>query len=239
MNGEQRALLGLPPEPLALSAVDVYDGPSCTRIRDLLERRPSIGFHATLELTLIGRGGRPVRSIARGTICETPFGRGLRLTKMPLGLLDDERDAALRDGQMLRQIIDEAREGHWCIEYLEPVDITRNREDIVSQIFENASVWKLTNRAMARIYDMPAGVDIAPTDVRLYWPRNPQNEQFVGQIVDSGFHIDSAISHDLRADGSLTICENDVRADIQDGFLTRIWGNLRDVSPAKSAGESP
>ena len=62
-----------------------------------------------------------------------------------------ERIALQQENQMLRGIIDHAREGHWCIEFLEPVDISGSRDAIIAQVFENASVWKLTNSAVARI----------------------------------------------------------------------------------------
>lgn len=88
---------------------------------------------------------------------------------------------------------------------------------------------------MAHLYDLPDGELIRAQDVRLYWPRSAENEEFVGQIVDSGYFIDAAISYDKRHDGSTVYCENDVRADIEDGFLLRLWGNCRDVTEMNRA----
>lgn len=227
MNREERELLGVDPAAMPLSIEDIYEIPSCRLLQDILDRQPPVGFQSTVELSLIGRGGCTIATVARCTIVERTDAAIMRISKIPLGLLHDERLELKRENQMLRGIIDNAREGHWCIEFLEPVDIRCGRDAIIAQVFENASVWKLTNRAMEKIYDLPEGTGIAPGDVRLYWPRNEQNEQFVGQIVDCGFYIDSAISQDLRADGSSIFCENDVRADIGDGYVTRIWGNLR------------
>lgn len=232
MNAEQREFLGVDPAAALLSIQDLYEVPSCQILQDIFERQPPAGFQSTVELSLIGRGGCTVATIARCTMMESVHGNILRVSKIPLGLLHDEKIELALENLMLRRIIEHAREGHWCIEFLEPVDIRCGRAEIIAQVFENASVWRLTNRAVERIYDLPEGTGIAPGDVRLYWPRTERNEQFVGQIVDCGFYIDRAISQDLRADGTLIFCENDVRADIEDGFVTRIWGNLSELDSA-------
>ncbi len=47
--------------------------------------------------------------------------------------------------------------------------------------------------------------------------------------------MDNVPSVDMRHDGSAMYAENDVRADIRDGALHRLWGAVRDVSAFKQA----
>ncbi|MCY1420201.1 PAS domain protein [compost metagenome] len=123
-----------------------------------------------------------------------------------------------------------AKVAYWCIEFAEPVDILQTPDEIVRQVFENHSYWRMCNRAMADIYEMPADVDFSQQPVRLYWPRSPANEAFVRRLVEAEFHVDGALSVDRRHDGSPAYVENDVRASIHNGRMLRMWGSLRDVS---------
>lgn len=136
---------------------------------------------------------------------------------------------------LLESIIENAKEAHWAIEFIEPVDILQSRDDVIRQIFEHQSIWRMCNATMARMYGLPEGSRFKENSVRLYWPRSEENEKFVGSIIDASFSIDNALSVDRRHDGSTLYIHNDVRADIEDGRLLRIWGNVRDVTPEKEA----
>jgi hypothetical protein len=109
------------------------------------------------------------------------------------------------------------------IEFVEPVDIRQTPDEIVRQVFENRSYWRMCNRAMAAIYEMPADVDFGQQPVRLYWPRSPANEEFVRRLIEAEFHVDGALSVDRRHDGSPAYVENDVRASIHNGRMLRMW----------------
>jgi len=80
---------------------------------------------------------------------------------------------------------------------------------------------------MSRLYGLPHHLDMSAQPVRTYWPRSPENEAFVRQIIAAGYSIDGALSVDTRHDGQRIRVENDVRADVEDGFLVRLWGNCR------------
>jgi PAS domain-containing protein len=110
------------------------------------------------------------------------------------------------------------------------VDINTSPDEIVRQVFENDSHWRLCNRAMADVYEMPSDVDFNQQPVRLYWPRSPANEEFVRRLIEADFSVDCALSVDRRHDGSPAYVENDVRATIVNGHLLRMWGSIRDVS---------
>jgi hypothetical protein len=231
INGEQGSTLGLDTQAAqGLDIASIYDPQSVIAIESLFKRDLPRGFQTTLELSMIGRGSRIVKTIARCRSAIFNDKAVFRFVKLPLGSLADEFDDVRADNLVLKQIVDNASEGHWCIEFVEPVDLSNSKPDIIDQIFENASIWRVTNKSMARLYDLPTGESIRTEDVRLYWPRSKENEDFVEQMLEAKFHIDGAIAIDLRHDGSSIHVENDVRADIEDGLLLRIWGNCRDVT---------
>jgi len=230
LNREQRLYLGIDAPTVGFDIADLYDRRSTKAIWSLFERSVPNGYRTTIELSLLGRGGRELPTLAVCTSMTFAGNLAFRVAKSPLGQLAEGMREAQASNKLLRDIIDTAYEGHWCIEFLEPVDTSKARSQIIDEVFDNASVWRVANPAMARLYDLPHGQSIRAEDVRLYWPRSPENEAFVGQIIDAGYVIDRARSHDVRHDGTSISLENDVRAEIVDGYLRRLWGNCRDVS---------
>jgi hypothetical protein len=232
VNGTQAECLGLPPADMAgLNVEGCYAPGSAEALRELFGRSLPDGFVTTLELDLTGQGGRRVRTLAR---CRKVLHAGqpyFRLIKLNLGHVGRAYDDLQADNELFRRIIADASEAHWCIEFLEPVDINRPREEVVDQIFANRSIWRVANPAMMALYQLPNAGEFRSFDVRLYWPRTPENEAFVGQIIDANYHIDAGISSDRRHDGTTVNLENDVRAEIRETFLYRIWGNCRLVRP--------
>lgn len=143
-----------------------------------------------------------------------------------------------RDLEVLRGILEASRDACWCIEYEEPVDLTAPEAEVLRQFFENVSYWRLCNEAMARLYKLPAGLDFNEQSVRFHFPHSPANEEFVRQLIAAGFNLDNAPSVDTRHDGTTMHAENDVRADIREGRLHRMWGLVRDVSAFKRAEQA-
>ncbi|MDA0219873.1 MAG: PAS domain-containing protein [Proteobacteria bacterium] len=141
--------------------------------------------------------------------------------------------ALARDVDVLRGILEASRDACWCIEYEEPVDLTAPEAEVLRQFFENVSFWRLCNEAMARLYKLPAGLDFNEQSVRFHFSRSPANEEFVRQLMAADFNLDNAPSVDTRHDGTTMHAENDVRADIREGRLHRMWGLVRDVSAFK------
>lgn len=236
VNPAQCAALGYGPEALVgMPAEAVYDDRSAEMLRRLLDDPPADGIVDAMELVLVRRAGRLLRTLATGRV--RPAGRGmeLQLSKIDLGPVGRRLEKLETDNRVLREIVNDATEAHWCIEFTEPVDITQPTEAVVAQVFENQSYWRMCNRAMAALYELPDNLDFNEQNVRLYWPRSPANESFVRQFAEAGFDIKGAISVDRRHDGINFVIENDMRGEIRDGFLRRIWGNCRHVVEDGSA----
>jgi PAS domain S-box-containing protein len=135
--------------------------------------------------------------------------------------------------EILSQMIGAATEACWCIEFLEPVDISLAEEEIVDRIFSNQSRWRACNEAMARLYRVPEGLDFNTQPVSRYFPDTEVNRQMVRDLVRANYRLDHAVAVDRRHDGSEMLVENDFRAAVKDGLLIRLWGTTRDIGPHK------
>lgn len=226
-NGAQLGALGYADDALNGRPLEqIYTPASAAWVRAQLARPVVAAPAPAAELCLRGRDGRELRVLAsalprRGTRAD------LTLSKRPLGDLAERLARLEADNRLLKQIADAGNEAHWCIEFASPVDLSLPLDDIVSQVFSHPSYWRLCNLAMSRLYGLPHHLDMSAQPVRTYWPRSPENEAFVRQIIAAGYSIDGALSVDTRHDGQRIRVENDVRADVEDGFLVRLWGNCR------------
>lgn len=234
-NGAQAEALGYDENALPGMALDtLYQPDSATWLRELLANP----CRTTLptEVALRCRDGRALRVLAtplpRATASE-----GLTLRKRPLGALATRLSRLETENRLLRRIADAGNEAHWCIEFALPIDTRLPVDDIVYRVFSHPSYWRLCNQAMSRLYGLPHHLDLCDQGVRTYWPRSPENEAFVRQIIAAGYSIDGALSVDNRHDGRRIRVENDVRADLEDGYLVRLWGNCRPLDAAP--GDAP
>ena len=117
----------------------------------------------------------------------------------------------------------------WCMEFGEPVDLSAPEREIVRQVFENSPRWRFCNPAMARLYLLPGDERFEERPVHEIFPRNRQNEDFVRRLIEHGFELDAAPALDTRYDKVQIHVENDVRADLVEGRLMRMYGVVRDV----------
>jgi len=228
LNGTEARTLKLDPDKVAGQLVEaLYDGDSAHRIRALLRDGQAAPAHFPVWMSSPAREDIPMIAAA------VDDGQGgLALVKLPLGAaalgLGDE---LVERAEILSQMIGAATEACWCIEFLEPVDVSLAEEEIVERIFTSQSRWRACNTAMARLYDVPEGLDFNTQPVSRYFPATPVNKTMIRDLVRSGYRLDRAAAVDQRHDGSEMLVENDFRAAIRDGFLIRLWGTTRDVGP--------
>lgn len=224
--------LGYAPEELLDQPIErIFSVDSMRTVRSLFANPPADEQIHSLELTLIRHNGGLLHVIASGLLeWRTVQPARLHLLKIPLGVLGHQLREMHNANEVMSQMLQSAKVAYWCIEFAEAVDINNSPDEIVRQVFENDSHWRLCNRAMAEVYEMPSDVDFNQQPVRLYWPRSPANEEFVRRLIEAGFSVDCALSVDRRHDGSPAYVENDVRATIVNGQLLRMWGSIRDVS---------
>jgi PAS domain-containing protein len=224
--------LGYAPQELSGQPIErIFNVESVRTLKSLFANPPADEQVHSLELTLIRHNGGLLHVVACGLLeWRTVEAARLHLLKIPLGALGHRLREMHNANEVMSQMLQSAKVAYWCIEFAEAVDINHSPDEIVRLVFENDSHWRLCNRAMADVYEMPSDVDFNQQPVRLYWPRSPANEEFVRRLIEAGFHVDCALSVDRRHDGSPAYVENDVRATIVNGHLLRMWGSIRDVS---------
>ncbi|MEM7172881.1 MAG: PAS domain-containing protein [Pseudomonadota bacterium] len=147
--------------------------------------------------------------------------------------LEQELMRLRAENEMLRSFVNTSKDALWCMEFSEPVDLTAPEAEIIRQVFENESHWRLCNQAMAELYKLPAYKDFNAQNVRFVFPRNPENEEFVKNLIANDFNLDGAPSLDQTYEKEWIQAENDVRASIENGMLRRMWGAVRNISRQK------
>lgn len=233
-NATQAAALGCAADEVVGQPVErFYLRGSAERLRELLVLLEPGEVRHHLRLDLRCGDGRPLRVTASIDTLENDGTRALRVVKMPLDPALERSEQFARDNETLRSIVSTSRDALWCIEFAEPVDLTAPPAEAIRQVFENVSYWRLCNKAMARLYRLPENLDFNEQHVRAAFPRNPENEAFVQQLIEHDFNIDGAPSLDRRYDGLAVYVENDVRGHLENGLLRRMWGAARDLSEQK------
>ncbi len=235
-NGTAAASLGRRPEQVVGQELARFaDGESALRLQRMLATADWGSQESLVELRLQARDGQQLvlgarlRKLRRGE--EEVF----CLAALEFGELSRRLREITHLHDVLRGLVETSCEPMWCIEYAEPVDITAGDREIIRQVFENECYWGVCNRAFARLYNLPDDLDIRRQPVNLYFPRSPENEAFIQQLIDADFEIDDVLSLDVRHDGRAIYVENTVRCDIRDGRMYRMWGTVRDVTQFKRA----
>tara|TARA_R110002110_G_scaffold31590_3_gene111042 strand:- start:13495 stop:14688 length:1194 start_codon:yes stop_codon:yes gene_type:complete len=134
------------------------------------------------------------------------------------------------DKDILESIVAASEDPGWCMQFIEPVDLSAPEQEIIRQIFQNQRRWRFCNLAMARFYKAPVGTDLNKRPVEEIFPQSPENEEFARLLIRSDFDVVGATSLDTRYDGVQQVVENDVRGLIRGNHLYRMWGTVRDVS---------
>lgn len=208
----------------------VYPPPSRELISEILnETRAAPVMFERLQ---IRSAERKLMDVAANldVVDDTDLGRCVRIVKFPLDGTLKQLDQLRRENELLSSIVSTARDASYCIDFIEPVDLTAPEHEVIRQVFENQCCWRYCNEAMSRLYKLPIGDDLNTRDVREVFCRNAENEAFIRTLIQHRWCVDGALSRDHRYDGVDVPIENDVRADIRQGQLHRFWGVVREMS---------
>ncbi len=215
----------------ACMANNILDARSVFDIRDFMRNRTGI-MNSTYKVLSLMLPGHDQCTKLIGLVENIGSGADYRLrVTVLLGFhANPELEELIYSEEIHKSFVQAASEAMWCIDFSEPVDLRCGVHEIVRQVFENECRWLMCNEAMARLYDLPEGMDLNDQPVSLYFPRNQENEAFVMEIIKSNYHVENALSIDTDYDGSIMYMENTVHCKILDGFLLRMWGTTRDVT---------
>ncbi len=234
-NATQERTLGFAPGVLTGASVGlIYSPDSCTAL-DALFADIGAGEYVDVQHLTLRRKDRSLIDVTAniGFYHDNRHGLCARIAKFRKDKLTERLHRVERENEVLFGIVETARDAAWCIEFVEPVDLTAPDREIIRQVFENECYWRYCNDAMAQLYRLSSELDFNEQDVRDVFPRNDENEVFVQELIDSNFQLDGAPSLDQRYDGAPVQVENEVRAKLHNGQLHLMWGTVRDVSRQK------
>ena len=230
-DGLSQQLGYTPQQFLQLKPQDAFTEDSLEKIAQLFLYPPADQQIQQLELKFLSKHHRVFHVLASGILdWHEQATATLQLICLPLRSLGQRLNELENANQVMSEMLYNARVAYWCIEWEQAIDLSLTTDEIVQQVFETPSHWRMCNQAMREVYEMPSDVIFNQQPVRLYWPRSPANEEFVRRLIQSDFCVNGALSVDRRHDGSLAYVENDVRAHIEHGQMLRMWGSIYDVS---------
>lgn len=213
-----------------MDAEDIFSVTSLQQLNCIWHQSHADALISGLELTLIAGSGEPYHVLANGSIDWHATIPSVQLLLTPLANLAQHVNQLENANQVMSEMLQSTRVAYWCIEWEQPIDLNAPEDEVLRQVFEHTSHWRMCNEAMRKVYEMPSDVVFSQQPVRLYWPRSTANEEFVRQLIQHNFSLNGAVSVDHRHDGSLAYVENDVRAHIEQGKMLRMWGSIYDVS---------
>lgn len=212
-------------------AEHILTAASFTKIQTVFNQPQPNSVVAGLELTFMTSAHEHYHVLAHGSIdWQAAPSATLDFVLTPLHSLGQNLKQLEDANQVMSEMLQSTRVAYWCIEWEQPIRLNTSVDEIVQQVFETPSHWRMCNTAMREVYEMPNDVVFSQQPVGLYWPRSPANEEFVRHLIQSDFYVNGALSVDRRHDGSLAYVENDVRAHIEHGHMLRMWGSIYDVS---------
>lgn len=231
----QARYLGYAPGSLdGVRADAIYEARSAQLLRSILAGEQPPPAHP-IRLQCCSATGRIRDTLAvLELVSQGSHARCLRATKLPADEVFAKLDRLASDNEVLSSIVSTSRVATYCIEFIEPVDLTAPDHEILRQVFENGCVWRYCNESMAHLYRLPIGKDLNRHEVREVFARNPENEAFTLNLVRSGWQLDGVLSLDHRYDGVDFFVANDVRADVRRGQLHRFWGTVSDANAQRA-----
>lgn len=230
MSTALRQQLGYSTAQINANTVQPLTQNSLTQLQQLFLNTNADYAIEAFELTFLDQNHLPHCMLATGMINQKKQQKVLKLVCINLQPTLQRLTELENANQVMSEMLYSARVAYWCIEWDTAIDLQQSPDEIVQQVFETPSHWRMCNAAMREVYEMPSDVIFNQQAVRLYWPRSAANEEFVRHLIQRDFCVDGALSVDRRHDGSLAYVENDVRAHIEHGKMSRMWGSIYDVS---------
>ena len=188
------------------------------------ERAPSLAFN------FLGKDRKYIAVDASCVAAKLSESCHLAVCAQPKTDLDAQFETVQKENDFLKRVIEASVEAMWCIEFHEPVDLLEDEDEVVRQVFENRCSWRLCNKAMARLYNIPGDADLNEIPVSKNFPRSRANERYIRRLIRERFNVESALSIDIKYDGEAIYGDNSVRSDIVDNKLLRFWGTMHDVT---------
>ncbi|MGA2668514.1 MAG: PAS domain S-box protein [Ignavibacteria bacterium] len=149
-----------------------------------------------------------------------------------------ETEKALRNSQeRYRAFVQQSSEGILRFEFLTPVPIRLPVEEQVRLIFKYGYLAEC-NDTVAKMYGYSNADEIVGTRLNeILLESDQKNVEYIRSLVQSGFRMNDAESHEKDKEGNLRYFLNNLVGIIENEALVRIWGTQRDITETKRANE--
>ncbi len=227
-NDRQAQMLGYQPASLVGESMSrIYTQSSTEALLEAIEGGNSENA-LPLDLDLRCSNGSTISVIGDWEAVHSDTGQPLYIVSKLFSQGRRRSDLA-EENEILQCYSDLSKDAFWCIEFDEPIDIQLPRQEIVRQVFENRSHWRLCNAAISEMYGLPTGLSIESSPVSAFFQRRPANERFIHQLLDANLSLNGVAAIDIHSDNTPMLIENDVRGHVVHGQLKRLVGIVRKV----------
>ena len=112
----------------------------------------------------------------------------------------------------------------WRIDFHPPIPLDDPHEDQIQAVFDRG-VWTEANDIAAHGYGLDKGDDMKGRPLKYHMDDSrPENRAMMADLVQNGFLVEYAVTHEKRADGSDVIAMNNIMPGIENGEVRHIWG---------------
>ncbi|HLO40371.1 MAG TPA: PAS domain S-box protein [Phycisphaerales bacterium] len=137
-----------------------------------------------------------------------------------------------------RSFVKHSSEGVWCIDFPVHAPVTLPIDEQVRLFYEHGVVTEC-NDAMARMYGLDRAEQLLGTRLSEMLPAHiPANVDYLRAIIQNGYRIDDAESHELDVNGNIKYFLNSVMCVVEEGRVVRAWGIQRDITAKRMAEQA-
>ena len=146
--------------------------------------------------------------------------------------------AQFESEERYRAFVAHSSEGIMRFESEQPISINLSVEEQVALLYKYGYLAECNDR-MAQMYGFSRAEDLVGTRLNvLLPPEDPDNKEYLGAFVQTGYRLTDAESHELDATDNLRYFSNNLIGIIEEEHLVRAWGTQRDITEDKQLEES-
>ncbi len=141
-----------------------------------------------------------------------------------------------------RNFISNSREGIWRLEYDPPLKIGISPGKLAKQLLYEGAIMEC-NDVMAKMYGYKKGEELyGKRLIDLFSPEKKEEKitaiERAKTFIKNDFKANESISKEKDKNGNVIYISNSTSAEIQDGYLFRLWGMQRNVTDRILAEEA-
>ena len=165
---------------------------------------------------------------------------GQRLFQISIVDISDKvhtQQALEKDKEKFRGFIDQSSEGIYCHEFEHPFSVNITAEEMMELLTRDGRISEC-NDTLARMYGYEKASDlIGVLPNQLIDFSDPANKEYFRILIENGFRIIDAESHEKDKEGNSRYFLNNVIGIVEDGLLKQFWGTQRDITERKKIEE--